>query len=382
MSMMDYGDRSTAGTWPGWRRAYSRISWGAVFAGAVVAAATMLLLSLLGVGFGASALRLSAVGAEDLSNYGLGAGIWTAVNLILSMLFGGYVGARLSGTHSHLDGELHGITVWAVGTLMATYLLGQLASLAVGTVTTATGVAATGSGGLTQQVSPQSLADRLQQSLTLSNNPTQMTRDQIRSEIGALTGRLLLNGSLTDQDQNRLTALVAADANVTPEEAARRVAQMEQNATTARAQARSAADTAAAGAALGARAIFSALLLGLGAAMLGAWFGTRHARVLAPLHEPVYETHPATYATHPATYTTHPAYEPVAAPASVHVLDDGSRPVPAYLREVTFPASKQDLLRVARARNEEPITLRRLEQIPDRSYASVNDLMSALLATV
>ena len=32
-------------------RSYSRISWGAVLAGAVVAAATMILLSLLGVAF-------------------------------------------------------------------------------------------------------------------------------------------------------------------------------------------------------------------------------------------------------------------------------------------------------------------------------------------
>ena len=39
-------------------RSYSRISWGAVLAGAVVAAATMILLSLLGVAFGASGLNI------------------------------------------------------------------------------------------------------------------------------------------------------------------------------------------------------------------------------------------------------------------------------------------------------------------------------------
>ena len=45
-------------------------------------------------------------------------------------------------------------------------------------------------GSLTQQVSPQALLDRLQQSLTSNGDPTQMTREQIRSEIAALTGRL------------------------------------------------------------------------------------------------------------------------------------------------------------------------------------------------
>ncbi len=39
------------------------------------------------------------------------------------MAFGAYVAARLSGTHSHLDAELHGITVWAVATLLMTVLL-------------------------------------------------------------------------------------------------------------------------------------------------------------------------------------------------------------------------------------------------------------------
>ena len=34
------------------------------------------------------------------------------------MAFGGYVASRLSGTHSHLDGELHGITMWALATLI------------------------------------------------------------------------------------------------------------------------------------------------------------------------------------------------------------------------------------------------------------------------
>ena len=113
-------------------RSYSRISWGAVLAGAVVAAATMILLSLLGVAFGASGLNIMQTTADDLKSFGVGAGIWGAINMILSMAFGGYVAARLSGTHSHLDGELHGITVWAVALLLATVLLARVVSGAIG----------------------------------------------------------------------------------------------------------------------------------------------------------------------------------------------------------------------------------------------------------
>src|SRR5215471_19419029 len=306
-----------ARTLGGRMRSYSRISWGAVLAGAVVAAATMILLSLLGVAFGASVINITQTTAADLKSYGVGAGLWGAINMILSMAFGGYVAARLSGTHSHLDGELHGITVWAVALLLATMLLARVVSGAIGTVATGAATAASGAissagsltSSLTQTAGPQALLDRLQQSLISSGDPTQMTRAQITSEIAALAGRRVVNGSLTDQERDRLTTLVAAQAGISKEEAARRVARMEQDATAALAnaeqQARKAAEATARGAAAGAKGLFSGLLLSLAGALVGAWLGTRHGRLLTP-PEPE-------YATHTTTTVTHHIQEPVAA---------------------------------------------------------------------
>ena len=383
----------------GSRRTYSRMSWGSVLAGAVVAEASMILLSLLGVAFGAGGLRFTQTTGSEMAGYGLGAGIWTAINMILSMGFGAYVAARLSGTHSHLDAELHGITVWAVAILFITVLLAQAVGAILGTVASTAGTAASsavsGAGslasGVAQQVSPKGLVDQLEQALTSSGDPTQMTRAQITSEIAALAGRRVVNGSLTDQERDRLTTLVAAQAGISKEEAARRVVRMEQDAVTALAnaeqQARKAAETAARGAAAGAKALFSGLLLSLAGALVGAWLGTRHARVLTP-HEPEYDTHTTTTVTHhayqPAATTRYTAYEPVAAAASttVHVHDETTDRIPAYLRSVSFPATKQDLLRAARTNNADSIGLRRVEQLPDRSYSSLSDLTSALLATV
>jgi len=378
----------------GSRRTYSRMSWGSVLAGAVVAGASMILLSLLGVAFGAGGLRFTQTSASEMAGYGLGAGIWTAINLILSIGFGAYVAARLSGTHSHLDAELHGITVWAVAILGMTVLLAQLVGSIVGTVAstagTAAGTAVGGAGSLAgsvaQQVSPKGLVDQLEQTLTSSGDPTQMTRAQITGEIATLAGRRVVNGSLTDQERDRLATLVAAQAGVSKEEAARRVAHMEQDAVTALAnaeqQARKAAETAAHGAAAGAKALFSGLLLSLAGALVGAWLGTRHARVLTP-HEPEYDTHTTTTVTH------HAAYEPVAAArytshepvTDVHVQDATADRVPAYLRSVSFPATKQELLRVTRASTADTVALRRIEQLPDRSYSSLSDLLSVLFAT-
>jgi hypothetical protein len=359
----------------------------------------MILLSLLGVAFGAGGLRFTQTTASDMASYGLGAGIWTAINLILSMGFGAYCAARLSGTHSHLDAELHGITVWAVAILMMTVLLAQAVGSIVGTVASTAGSAASSAvgtatsvaGGVAQQVSPKGLVDQLEETLTSSGDPTQMTRAQINAEIATLAGRRIVNGSLTDQERDRLTTLVAAQAGISKEEAARRVARMEQDAVTALSQAeqtaRKAAETAAHGAAAGAKALFSGLLLSLAGAMVGAWMGTRHARVLTPIQEHEYDTHTTTTVTHhayePVAATRYTTHEPVAAsPTTVRVYDETTDRIPPYLRAVSFPATKQDLLRAARASSDDAIALRRVEQLPDRTYSSLNELSSALLATV
>jgi hypothetical protein len=65
----------------------------------------------------------------------------------------------------------------------------------------------------------------------------------------------------------------------------------------------------------------------------------------------------------------------------VRVHEETADRIPAYLRSISFPATKQDLLRAARANNEDAIGLRRVEQLPDRSYTSLSDLASALLVT-
>ena len=104
-------------------------------------------------------------------------------------------------------------------------------------------------------------------------------------------------------------------------------------------------------------------------------------------HEPEYDTHITTtvthhYASEPVAATRYTAYEPVAAPpTSIRVHDETAGRIPAYLRSISFPATKQDLLRAARANSEDEIGLRRVEQLPDRSYTSLSDLTSALLVT-
>jgi hypothetical protein len=360
----------------------SRISWGAVIAGAVVAVATTLLLSLLGAAMGAGSIHALDTTSTDLANYGTGAAIWEIINLALSMAFGGYVAARLSGTHSHLDAELHGVTMWGVAVLLGSVLLAHAVSGLIGmvgqgagsVVSHVVGSAGTISGGLPSEVNPQAMIDRLQQSLGNSGDPTTMSREQISTEIAALVGKSVVNGSVSEPDRNRLIALVAAQSGVTREEAARRVTGMETDAKATLAQveqkARVAADEVARTTATAARALFTALVLGLLAALVGAWLGTRHKRILHPVTEHAHEAVAASYPTH--------AFHERVEPSSVSIYDDTGHLVSQYLRGVSFPLTKQDLLRLARSSGARSSLLHSIEAMAEGNYRNTDEVIRAL----
>jgi len=367
---------STRPTFPSYWGNRSRISWGAVLAGAVVAVATSILLSLLGAAMGAGSIRPLDATSTELAHYGTGAAIWQIINLALSMAFGGYVAARLSGTHSHLDGELHGVTMWGVAVLLGSVLLAHALSGLAGIVGQSAGSVVSRAVGDAGTISGATVVDRLEQSLSNSGDPTTMNRDQIGAEIATLVRTSVVNGSLSDSDRNRLVALVAAQFGITNDEAARRVTRMENDVRTTLTQAEqkasAAADDMAHDAAAAARALFTALVLGLLGALVGSWIGTRHKRVLHPVVEQAYPMQ------HDVGHPTRAAFERVE-PSSVSVYDDRDHLVSQYLRAFSFPVNKQELLRLVRSRgNEGAGVLRSIEDMPEGSYANADEVFRAL----
>lgn len=122
-----------------------RVSWGAIFAGALIAVALQLLLNLLGLGIGLATLEPGG----DAPGEGLAWGtiIWWALSGFAALFVGGAVAARLAGAPSHVDGALHGVTVWAVSTALAIFLVassfGALINTTLGWV--GSGIGAVGS---------------------------------------------------------------------------------------------------------------------------------------------------------------------------------------------------------------------------------------------
>lgn len=126
--------------------AIKRISWGAVFAGVVVAMVLQLTLSLLGIGIGVGTIDPMEE-QNPMSGLGTGALIWWIVSMLLSLFAGGWVAGRLAGMSTTFDSVLHGIITWSLFALLTFYLL-----------TTALGRVVSGVGGVVGQT--LSLASR------------------------------------------------------------------------------------------------------------------------------------------------------------------------------------------------------------------------------
>ena len=90
------------------------VRWGAVLAGVAVGVSVQLVLSLLGIATGLSAMDMSSQDGVNAT----APLIWTAVSMLLSAFVGGYVAARMSGLKRKVDGLLHGAVSWAVTTLL------------------------------------------------------------------------------------------------------------------------------------------------------------------------------------------------------------------------------------------------------------------------
>jgi hypothetical protein len=94
-----------------------RLWWSAIFGGTFFALGIMLILSLFAVAVGAA-----ASGGQGVSQgVKIWAGIWSLVTLFVGFLAGGWLSARASGGVSRFDGRMHGLVVWALGSVALFY---------------------------------------------------------------------------------------------------------------------------------------------------------------------------------------------------------------------------------------------------------------------
>ena len=264
----------------------NNVSWGGVLAGVVAGLVTQLILNLIGIGIGASTLNPITGDNPSASGFSIGAGIWWALSGIIAAFIGGYIASRLSGRPKASTGGWHGLTSWALTTLVVFYLLttavGGLiggafntVSGAIGGVGHAVGTAAqTAVPALSQGTDP---VGAMQQALSApaANDPGNM-KDATTSLAKALvTGD---TAQLADA-REKVAQAMAKQQNIPIDQARARVAayetQFRDKAAQAKQQAADAADIAAKTVSRGALLGSLALLLGA----LASWFGGKAGTV-------------------------------------------------------------------------------------------------------
>jgi hypothetical protein len=122
----------------GVERPFDRISWGAIFAGAIIALATQLVLTLIGTAVGLATLNPATGQGPSGTTLGVGAAIWVVISSLISLFMGGYIAGRLGGT---FNGWLHGLATWATVTMLTMLLLTTAAGGLIGTASGLAGFA-------------------------------------------------------------------------------------------------------------------------------------------------------------------------------------------------------------------------------------------------
>lgn len=241
-----------------------RISWGGIWAGALIVLGTLLLLSTLGLAVGVSAVN---PGSTDAESIGMGAAIWSGLALLIALFAGGMAATRLGMVFDRATGALEGALVWVVSFVAILWLASsgvQLVASGISHVfsgvTQSIGSAAGGLDDLSSGDVDQILA-RLKDSRTVSTvaTATGMPEQEVRSTL--------------DEIAQRVDA-----ARDNPEQAAAEVRSgAERLMARAREQLPATAERVQGGAAKTAWITFGAMLLSLLAAIGGAMVGRKRA---------------------------------------------------------------------------------------------------------
>lgn len=265
----------------------NEVSWGAIFAGAVTALVTQVIVNLVGVGVGLASVGTTAADNPSASTVSMGAGIWFVASGIVASLAGGLIAGRLSGKPLPGAAALHGLVSWAVTTLVVLYMLTSAATgLVGGTLSTVSG--ALGGAGNLVGGTIQTAAQAAAPSLSKINNPLEGIEQKVREQsagqdpqaakdaaVAAVKAVLTGDPAQKEQAKARAADALAKAQGISPDQAKAQIddyqKQYEQAVTTAKQKAEAAAVAAKSAATQG--AFYAAIALILGA--LAAFFGGR-----------------------------------------------------------------------------------------------------------
>lgn len=208
-----------------------RFSWGLAFAGGVTATAVTFFLLTLGSGFGLLLVHPLTRGAAVVPSFLTGGAIYFFIAQAFGFAVGGHLAGRLLGFESETPAQedfragAHGFAAWAV-TVLATLTMLALAGLTAASTgaSTAALYGATPASLKTQATPTAYLVDQLfrpAKGAGVSASPGSVAA---RAEAGRILDAGLAHGEeVSAPDHARLTALTAAEAGLSEDEASSRI---------------------------------------------------------------------------------------------------------------------------------------------------------------
>jgi len=286
----------------------SAVSWPAVVAGAVGAAALSLILLILGTGLGLSSVSPWAGQGASASTFGISTILWVSFTQLAAAGMGGYLAGRLrtrwAGTHTdevYFRDTAHGFLAWALATLVTAALLtsaigaivsggirtsAAVAGGAVGTATAATPTLAdaarqdgsmAGQGYFVDSLFRKDASAPSVTGATAGGAPEDMTKST--AEVGRIFSAAMSSGTLAMDDQKYVGQMVSQRTGMPQADAEKRVAdtfaRLQAKAKETETAARDAADKARKASSYGALWLFVSLLIGAFCASLAATYGGR-----------------------------------------------------------------------------------------------------------
>jgi hypothetical protein len=273
------------------------LSWSAAIAGTLAAMAVTFIIVALGSGIGLSFASPYGSGPSATS-LTVAAAVWLVMAQTMGFATGGYLAGRLrSPAYDGVIGETNfrdgaqGFIVWALGAVLMTAMVVAAAYFAASATAQAAASAATAAAARGEPGNATATATEYFVDLLFRPGPAPATASaprpgdtvgvagagaqpalsaEARAEVTRILVRSIGQGKLDDSDQGYLAQLVSARTGLPPDEAQRRVAEVE---TKARTAVKEAADKTAKAGAYFSFWSFMSLLFGATAATLAGILG-------------------------------------------------------------------------------------------------------------
>ena len=261
----------------------SGVSWAAIFAGGVAAAAVSVMLLIFGAGLGLSSVSPWPHNGVSVSTFTVLAAIWLVIVQWVSSGFGGYIAGRLrtkwTGVHTDevfFRDTAHGFLAWALATVLVAGLLTLGSGAAVSTG------AQLASNTLNATTANNYYVNELfrQQAAASSDNGsaamvTGLSDSDVRSQASVILAQTAVTGTVSAADNAYLTQLVSGRTGLAPTDAQNRVNQVLAQQQADLTKARQVADAARKTSAKGAIFTFVSLLIGAFIASVSGAIGGR-----------------------------------------------------------------------------------------------------------